>query len=42
VAVVDPGKGPREPEPPLLFSQTEARRAEKKFFGDRAPRYLRV
>ena len=31
------------PPPPTLFlDQTEARRAEKKFFGDQAPLYLGI
>ena len=34
-------RGPGVP-PPLLLDQTEAQRGEKNFFGDRAPRYLRV
>ena len=39
--VADPGEGPGAP--PLLIDQTEARRAEKNFFGDRPPSpYLRV
>ena len=29
---VDPGEGPGGPRPPLFLDQTEARRAEKKFF----------
>ena len=43
--VADPGEGPGKPTlpPPLLIDQTEARRAEKIFFGDRPPSpYLRV
>ena len=36
--VVDPGKGPGGYIPsPLFLDQTEARRAEKKFLGDRPP-----
>ena len=34
--VADPGKGPGTPSPPLLLDQTEARRAEKNLFWDRA------
>ena len=41
-SVVDPGEGPGGPGPPLFFDQNEARRAEKKFLGDRPPPYLRV
>ena len=41
IPVADPGEGP-SPRPPLIVDQTEARRAEKIFFGDRAPAYLRV
>ena len=38
--MVDPGKGPGGYSPsPLFLDQTEARRAEKKFLGDR-PHYL--
>ena len=33
--VADPGEGPRGPAPPLFLDQTEARRAEKLFWGDR-------
>ena len=36
-AVADPGKGPGAPPPPLFLDQTEARSAEKIFWGDRAP-----
>ena len=39
--VADPGEGPGGPAP-LLLDQNEAQRGEKNFFGDRAPRYLRV
>ena len=39
--MADPGEGPGVPPPPLLLDQTEAQRG-KNFFGDRAPRYLRV
>ena len=35
------GPGAR-PAPPLFLDQTEAQRAEKEFFGDRALPYLRV
>ena len=37
-------RGARPPPPPLILDQTEARRAEKMFFGDRLPPppYLRV
>ena len=31
----DPGEGPGGPGPPLFFDQNEARRAVKKFLGDR-------
>ena len=45
-AVGDPGEGPGGPGPPLFFDQNEARRAVKKFLGDRhpppPPPYLRV
>ena len=34
-AVADPGQGPTSL--PLFLDQTEARRAEKKFLGDRPP-----
>ena len=44
--VADPGEGPREPAPlsppPLFLDQNEARRAEKKSFGDRAAPFVRV
>ena len=43
-SVADPGEGPMgpallpfPPPPPIFLDQTEARRAEKKFSGDRAP-----
>ena len=41
-AVADPGEGPGRPAPPLplFLGQTEARRAEKKFW--RPPPYLKV
>ena len=40
--MADPGEGPGGPAPPPLFlDQTEARGAEKIFFGDPPP-YLRV
>ena len=50
VVVADPGEGPGgpgPPPPPLFLGQTEARRVEKYFFGDRPPslnfiRLLRV
>jgi len=43
LAVADPGEGPRGPAPPLFLDQTEARRAEKIFLGDRPlPPYLGV
>ena len=34
ITVVDPGQGPGKPAPPLFLDQTEAWRAEKKFFLD--------
>ena len=34
-SVADLGEGPGWPGPPLFLDQTEALRAEKKFFGDR-------
>lgn len=41
LSMADPGEGlgePIPPPPPLrIFTQTEARRAEKRFFGDRTP-----
>ena len=45
--MADPGEGPGGPCPPLFLDQTETRRAEKYFFGDRPPslnfiRLLRV
>ena len=40
--MADQGEGPGGPGPPLFFDQNEARRAEKNFFADRAPPYLRV
>ena len=41
--MADPGKGPGGYSlSPLFLDQTEARRAEKKFLGDRPPTYLRV
>ena len=40
--MADPGKGPGGPGSPLFLDQTEARRAEKNFFWDRASPYLRV
>ena len=42
LAVVDLVEGPGGGRPPLLLSQTEARGAEKNFFGHRAPPYPRV
>ena len=42
-AAADPGEGPGRPGPaPLTLDQTEARRAEKKFFETGRPPYLRV
>ena len=42
-AVADSGEGPGRPGPPLLtLDQTEARRAEKKFFETGRPPYRRV
>ena len=37
--MADPGEGPRgpAPPPPLFLDQTEARGAEKHFFGDPPP-----
>ena len=35
--VADPEEGPGGPSSPLFFDQNKARRAEKNFFGDRAP-----
>ena len=37
-AVADPGEGPwgAHPLPPLFLDETEARRVEKNFFGDRS------
>ena len=41
--VADPGEGPGGARPPPLFlDQTEARRAEKIFWGAPGPPYLRV
>ena len=42
--MADPGEGPggEAGPPPLFLDHTEARRAEKSFFGDRSPPYLRV
>ena len=37
MTVADPWEGLREPEPPLLFSQTEARRAGKIFLETGPP-----
>ena len=38
LSMADPGEGLGEPIPPLrIFTQTEARRAEKRFLGDRTP-----
>ena len=34
--MAESGKGPGGPAPPLFLNHTDARRAEKKFFGDRA------
>ena len=36
-SVADPGEGPGGPTPPLLLDQTEARRVQKKNFGDCPP-----
>ena len=38
------GRGTEGPPPPpsLFLDQTEARKAEKNLFGDRAPPYLKV
>ena len=35
--MVDPGKGPRGPGPPLFLDQTEVQRAEKKNFFETEP-----
>ena len=35
-------RGPGAPPPPLFLDQTEARRAEKIFWGAPGPPYLRV
>ena len=40
--VAGPGEGPGGLAPPLFLDKTDARRAEKNFFGDRSPAYLRV
>ena len=40
-SVADPGEGPGG-SAPLFLDQSEARRAEKAWGGDRAPPYLRV
>ena len=40
--MADPGEGPWGPGQPLFYNQNEAQRAEKHFFGDRPPCYLRV
>ena len=37
LTVTDPGQGPGRPGHPLFLDQTEARRAEQKCFGNRAP-----
>ena len=44
IPVADPGEGgDRGPNPPPPFlDQSEARRSEKKFFGDQAPTFQRV
>ena len=39
--MTDPGEGPGGARP-LFLDRIEARRAEKDFFGDRAPPYLRI
>ena len=41
-SVADPGGEPGGPAPRLFLDQTEARRAEKRLFGDRSPPYLWV
>ena len=33
----DPGEGPEGPGPPVFLDQTDARRAEEKFFLNRLP-----
>ena len=38
--VADLGEGPGGSGPPLFLNQTEAPRAEKVFFGDRAPSWI--
>ena len=40
VPVVDPGEGPTLP--PLFLNQTKAQKAEKNFFWDCPPHYLKV
>ena len=40
-ALVDPGEGPGA-RSPLFLDETEAQRAEKKFFETGLPPYLRV
>ena len=35
--MADPGEGPGGPGAPLFLNQTEARRAQKNFLGDRLP-----
>ena len=46
LSVADSGEGLGEPtpspSPSRIFTQTEARRAEKRFFGDHLPRFIRV
>ena len=35
--MADPGEGPEGPGPPVFLDQTDARRAEEKFFLNRLP-----
>ena len=37
ISVTDPGEAPPPPPPSIFLDQNEARRAEKKIWGDRAP-----
>ena len=38
--MADSGEGPEGPGPPVFLDQTDARRAEEKFFLNRSTKYV--